>query len=242
MGQYLKAENLKLKRTFTRKLILILPLATLLLTWFLSFNWYQVNAFNWWYVLMMPGYIALISTLSDQKEAKKLGYRGVLVLPVSLKKIWIAKVLNLILYAALSCLILLIGILMGCFTVPEPLPLGAACLGMLLIFATSLWQIPFCLFLSRKIGMVGTILIQVVAGFLLGVLLAIKSIWWLCPYSWTMRIITPVLGILPNGTLAPTGDPLLNSSSIPVGIALSILLFIILMIATTGWFQKQEAK
>lgn len=242
MEQYLKAENLKFKRTFTRKLILIIPLATLFLTWFLSFNWYQVNAFNWWYVLLMPGYIALISALSDQKEAKRMGYCGVLALPVSLKKIWIAKVLNLILYAALSCLILLIGILLGSFTVPNPLTSGGACLGMFVIFLTSLWQIPFCLFLSRKIGMVGTILIQVAAGFLLGVLLATKSIWWLYPYSWTMRIMTPVLGILPNGTIAQSGAPLLNSSSIPVGIALSILLFIILLIATTSWFQKQEAR
>lgn len=242
MGRYLKAENLKFRRTLTRKLILLMPLATMALTWFLSFNWYQINAFNWWYVLMMPGSIALISSLSDQKDAKKLGYRNIYALPVSLKKIWIAKVLNLILYTALSCLILLLGILPGSLAVSNPLPLRSACFGMLLIFLTSLWQIPLCLFLSRKTGMVGTILIQAAAGFLLGVLLATKSVWWLCPYSWTMRIMTPVLGILPNGTLAHIGDPLLNASSIPIGIALSILMFLLLMIVTTCWFQKQEAK
>ena len=241
MSRYLKAENLKLKRTFTRKLILIAPLATLLLTWSLAVTWFQVNAFNWWYVLLLPGFIAIISALSDQKE-KKLEYRGVLALPISLKKIWIAKVLNLVFYTALSCFVLLIGILLGSFSVPNPLPLGTACLGMFLIFLTSLWQIPFCLFLSRKIYMVGTILVQVAAGFLLGVLLAAKSIWWICPYSWTMRVMAPVLGILPNGTLAQAGDPLLNPFSIPVSIVLSILLFIILLVATTGWFQKQEAR
>ena len=241
MSRYLKAENLKLKRSFTRKLILVAPLATLLLTWSLAIIWFQVNAFNWWYALLLPGFIAIISALSDQKE-KKLGYRGVLALPVSLKKIWIAKVLNLVFYTALSCFVLLIGILLGRFSVPNPLPLGTACLGMFLIFLTSLWQIPFCLFLSRKICMVGTILVQVAAGFLLGVLLATKSIWWICPYSWTMRVMAPVLGILPNGTLAQAGDPLLNPSSIPVGIVLSVLLFIIILVATTGWFQKQEAR
>ncbi len=242
MGQYLKAENLKLKRTFTKKLILLMPLATLLLTWVLSFQWYQINAFNWWYVLMMPGYIALITTLSNQKEANKLDYRGVIGLPISLTKLWVAKILNLVLYTALSCLILLAGILLGYFTVPKPLPLGAACLGMLLIFVSSLWQLPFCLFLSRKAGMVITILLPLIAGLLPGVLFATKSIWWLCPYSWTMRIVTPVLGILPNGTLATSGDPLLKSSSIPLGTSLSLLLFILLMLITSGWFQKQEAR
>lgn len=242
MGRYLKAENLKLKRTFTRKLILIAPLATLLLTWSLAVIWFQVNAFNWWCVLLLPGFIAIISSLSDQKETKRLNYRSVLTLPVSLKKVWIAKVLNLIFYTARSCLVLLIGILLGSFSVPNPLPFGTACLGMLLIFVTSLWQIPFCLFLSRKIGIVGTILIQVAAGFLLGVLFATQTNWWLCPYSWTARLMTPVLGILPNGTLAQRGDPLLNTASIPVGMAVSFLLFIILLLATTFWFQRQEAR
>lgn len=242
MVQYCAAENLKLKRTFTRKLILLAPLATLLLTWALAAIWFQVNAFNWWYILLMPGFIALICTLSDQKETKKLGYRGVLSLPVSLKKVWIAKNLTLIFYAALSDIVVLIGVLLGGSSVLNPLPLGAACLGMLLIFITSLWQIPFCLFLSRKVGMVGTVIIQVGVGDVLGILFATKPNWWLCPYSWTARIITPVLGILPNGTLAQSGDLLLNPAVIPIAIALSLLLFALLLIATTVWFPRQEAR
>lgn len=242
MVRYFEAENLKLKRTFARKLVLLAPLATLLLTWSLAAVWFQVNAFNWWYILLMPGFIALICALSDQKETKKLGYRGVLSLPVSLKKVWIAKNLTLIFYAALSDLVLLIGILLGGTSVPNPLPFGAACLGILLIFITSLWQIPLCLFLSRKVGMVGTVIIQVGVGDVLGILFATKSSWWLCPYSWTARIITPVLGILPNGTLAQSGDPLLNPAVIPIAIVLSLLLFAFFLLATTVWFPRQEAR
>ena len=128
------------------------------------------------------------------------------------EKVWIAKNLTLVFYAALSNLVLLIGILLGGSFVPNPLPFGASCLGMFLIFISSLWQIPLCLFLSRKVGMVGTVILQVGIGDVLGILFATKSNWWLCPYSWTARMITPVLGILPNGTLAPSGDPLLNPS------------------------------
>lgn len=242
MVRYFEAESLKLKRTFARRLVLFAPLATLLLTWALAAVWFQVNAFNWWYILLMPGFIALICALSDQKETKKLGYRGIFSLPVSLKKVWIAKNLTLIFYMALSNLVLLIGILLGGTFVPDPLPLGAACLGMLLIFITSLWQIPLCLFLSGKVGIVGTVIIQVGIGDVLGILFATKSGWWLCPYSWTARIMTPVLGILPNGTLAQNGDPLLNPAAIPVGIALSLLLFALLLLATTVWFPRQEAR
>lgn len=242
MVRYFKAETLKLKRTFTRKLVLLAPLATLLLTWSLAAIWFQVNAFNWWYILLMPGFIALICALSDQKETKKLGYRGVLSLPVSLKKVWIAKNLTMAFYAALTDLVLLIGILLGSASVPNPLPFGASCFGMLLIFITSLWQIPLCLFLSRKFGIVGTVILQVGMGNVLGILFATKSNWWLCPYSWTARIMTPVLGILPNGTLAQSGDPLLNPTVIPIAIALSLLLFVLLLLATSVWFLRQEER
>lgn len=242
MWRYFKAENLKLKRTFARKLILLAPLATLFLTWSLAAIWFQVNAFNWWYILLMPGFIALVSALSDQIETKKLGYRGVFSLSVSLKKVWIAKNLALIFYMALSDLVLLIGVLLGGFFVPNPLPFGASCLGMFLIFITSLWQIPLCLFLSRKVGMVVTVILQAGIGDVLGILFATNSNWWLCPYSWTARIMTPVLRILPNGTLAQSGDPLLNPTVIPIAIALSLLLFAFLLLVTTILFPRQEAR
>ena len=90
--------------------------------------------------------------------------------------------------------------------------------------------------------MVGTVILQVGIGDVLGILFATKSNWWLCPYSWTARMITPVLGILPNGTLAPSGDPLLNPSVVPIGIALSLVLFALLLLATTVWFSRQEAR
>lgn len=50
----------------------------------------------------------------------------------------------------------------------------------------------------------------------------------------------PTLGILPSGLFAEPGDPLLNPNVIPIGIGMSILLFIILMFITTNCFKNQE--
>lgn len=50
----------------------------------------------------------------------------------------------------------------------------------------------------------------------------------------------PILGILPNGLFAKPGDPLLNPNVIPVGIVISALLFLLLMLITTNWFEDQE--
>lgn len=52
----------------------------------------------------------------------------------------------------------------------------------------------------------------------------------------------PVLGILQNGTLALQDDALLNPSVLPIGIALSAVLFLLLLTVTANWFQRQEVK
>lgn len=57
-----------------------------------------------------------------------------------------------------------------------------------------------------------------------------------------MRLMCPVLGILPNGTLALQDDALLNPSVLPIGIALSAVLFLLLLTVTANWFQRQEVK
>ncbi|WP_253198762.1 hypothetical protein [Clostridium estertheticum] len=109
-----------------------------------------------------------------------------------------------------------------------------------MIALTSLWQIPLCMFLAKKLGMLGTVLINVGVGFGLNVMAVKTSMWWISPYSWTTRIMCPILGILPNGELAGIGDSLRNPVVIPIGTILSIILFALLLIVTANWFKKQE--
>lgn len=245
MGVYLKAENLKLKHTFTKKLIIIMPIISLLIAT-LSPAWYEANGFNWWYVMILPGYIALICSLVHQKEDKKIKYRGVMCLPIDLKKLWISKVLLIGNYVFLSCIILSIGILLGRFIFPSaiinPMPVTKVIIGALVITITALWQVPLCLFLANKVGLFPTILINSGVGLVLNLIAVDKGLWWICPYSWTARLMCPILGILPNGLLAEMGNQLLNSNVIWSGITLSILLFILFILVTAHWFSKQEVK
>ncbi|MBQ1778589.1 MAG: hypothetical protein IIZ93_10575, partial [Acidaminococcaceae bacterium] len=85
--RYLKSENLKHKRTFTRILIVLAPAVTVLMTSFAPM-WFQVNAFNWWYVLLYPGFLTLLCVLVEHKDSGKKKYQTVFTLPVSLSKIW----------------------------------------------------------------------------------------------------------------------------------------------------------
>ncbi|EPY2283436.1 lantibiotic immunity ABC transporter MutE/EpiE family permease subunit [Clostridium sporogenes] len=241
MLNYIKAENLKCRRTFGKKNTYIAPITVLLLA-LMSPMWYQACAFNWWYGLILPGFIALSCYFVHQKEDRKLKYRAVFSLPIDLKKLWIAKNFMISINLFIACIILFFGIILAQMFLPvvENIPILNACIASVIIAITSLWQIPLCLFLSKKLGAFGVILINVGAGLVLSISMVSKSLWWLCPYTWTTRLMCPVLGILPNGLFAKPGDPLLNPNVIPIGIVMSILLFLLIMFITSNWFKNQE--
>lgn len=243
MLEYIKAENLKCKRTFAKKLIVIAPLFMVLLA-VISGMYFVQNGYNWWYVMILPGFISLITALINQYEEKKLHYRTVFVLPVSLRKTWVFKVLLITGYVAVAILIHFAGIALGklIYNPASSVSIPQMIAASLILIIVSLWQIPFCLFLAKKFGLMTTILLNVGGGIVLNIFTVSKAAWWVCPYSWATRLMCPVLGILPNGNLAPRGDALLNSGVVPIGIALSIALFAVLLAVTANWFSKQEVK
>lgn len=194
--------------------------------------------------MILPGYITLITALINQNEEKKLRYRAVFALPASLRKTWIAKIMLIGIYIAAACIIHLTGMILGktVYFTRSTITIYQMLAATLILIIISLWQVPLCLFLSKKFGMMAAILINVAGGIFLGIFTASKSFWWTCPYSWETRLMCPVLGIMPNGELAKSGDPLLNSGVVPVGIIMSIVLFILLLLITAKWFFKQEVK
>lgn len=53
--------------------------------------WYQQNSYNWWYVLLYPSYLTLLSILIIQRDNGKLKFRAILSLPIDLKKYGMQK-------------------------------------------------------------------------------------------------------------------------------------------------------
>ena len=68
--KYMLAENLKHKHSILKKLMLILPLVTVLLSFVLMQSYFTINAFNWWYAMIMPVTFALIPGLMHRKKVK----------------------------------------------------------------------------------------------------------------------------------------------------------------------------
>lgn len=243
MLDYFKAENLKYRRTFAKKLVFIAPLLMVLLAG-ISGRYLVQNGYNWWYTILLPSFITLATALVNQIDERKLCYRTVFALPVPLQKIWISKAFLLAVYVSVACMLHLAGMILGKFLInpTATISIMQIAAATLILIVASLWQIPFCLFLSKKFGLMAAVLINVGIGIVLDIFAATEDFWWACPYSWATRMMCPVLGILPNGTLALQGDALLNPGVLPIGIALSAALFLLLLAVTANWFRRQEVK
>ena len=244
---YLQAENLKHKRSFARKLILLAPVVTVLMTC-LAPLWFQVNAFNWWYVLLYPGFLTLLCVLIEHKDSGKKKYQTVFPLPAALSKIWWAKIETVCLYALIGNLLLLVLNIMGGIVLkrlsgqPLMIDVSNAVLGTACIVLASLWEIPFCLWLAKKSGLFPVLFFHTGCGSVLGVLAASSSLWYFCPYSWVPRLMIPILHIMPNGTLAQ--ESILDTPIHTIGFVLagSLLLFFLLSVLTAKRFETYEEK
>ena len=106
------------------------------------------------------------------------------------------------------------------------------------VIILSIWQLPLCLFLAKKIGMFGTIFINTLLGIFLPPLAGNTDIWFLFPHCWSAKLSESLMGIEINGTLMPHINISLNI--VFIVLVLTSILFIVLSASSATWFSKQE--
>jgi ABC-2 type transport system permease protein len=236
---YIWGEHLKVKRSFSITLIWLIPLINILISFIMSPVYFVTNTFNWWSILFMPIAIALWCAQSNQKEKKAGDYSNILLLPISLSKVWVAKIIVIALQALSSLLLFLIMMGLLSFVFPAmPLFEMRQLEGLLLIWFTSLWEIPLMLYLAKRLGMGATLITNIVGGMVLGIAISTRALWWLNPWSWSIRLMMPIIGVHPNGTLLSQSSHFRDSSVILFGILLAAALVIIITAVTSLAFKK----
>ncbi|MBE7899686.1 lantibiotic immunity ABC transporter MutE/EpiE family permease subunit [Paenibacillus polymyxa] len=243
MQQNIAAEHLKLKRTFTKKLVWLAPIVTLLLcTGLMGGHMFQSASYNWWYIMLLPGALTLMCSGVIQKDGKKLKYRAILGMSVDLAQVWYGKIGVCVRLLMVSSIILFVGITLGGFVFSSSVTLAGSVAATLILFVTFLWQIPLCLFLTDRIGMFSTLIINMLGNVACTILFATSSIWWAVPYAIPARVMCAVIQVLPNGLAILSEDPLLDRDVIVPGLVITVGLFMILSVLTAMSFRKREAK
>lgn len=253
MYLYLKSEILKTKRTNIRKMLFIIPLVCALLA--LSFNFLSgdpeivslsdVTIINQWGIVWLSVLIALTAGLLNNLERKSTKFKTTISLPINLQKKEMSRVLLVTGLVLLGSIMLIICISLTNLliqTSPYLIALSTCSLAIILMFVTSLWQIPFCLWLSRKTNFFMVLLLNSMLNLSLGTFFAPTNDWWWIPYAWHLRVQMPLTKLHSNGIPLPQNDELLNYSVIPIALVLSILFFFLMLLITVRSFNKIEVK
>lgn len=228
MKKVILAEMLKYKHSALPKLTLGMPLASVAMAAVLMGNYFAVNSFNWWYMGMYPGFLGLVGASIGLKERKKKN-QTIATLPVSMGRVWNAKVLVGLLYAflgmiALTVFTMLVGPLLhhglGVDFIVQP-TLKQQVIATFLLWLTSIWQLPFCMALSQRLGVFLTFLVNLGIYMATAVFGALEATFYFWPGALAARVMVPVLGVLPNGLLAVPGSVTYDPALLDAGAVLS---------------------
>lgn len=200
---------------------------------------------NHWGIIWLSVFIALTAGLLNNLEKKSTNFKAILGLPINLQKKEMSRIVLVIGFVMLGSLLLVAAISLTSLliqTSPHLVSLSSCILAVILMFVTSLWQVPFCLWLSRKTNFFITLLLNSMLNLNLGTLFAPTEDWWFIPYSWHLRVQMPLTKLHANGIPLPQNDELLSYSVIPIALVLSILFFFVLTLMTVRSFNKMEVK
>lgn len=241
MLNIVKAECQKARRSVSLMLIWAFPVLTFALAFVLTLgmiNAYAESVWNWWYTLLLPGMLAIICHLSMMRD-KRTRYYNLITLSTSRKALMMGKVVYMGCVILASNIIIFAGASLGGLLLTTSVPLGGAAIAVLALTAAQLWEIPLLLFLSERFGMIVELLVCL---FLTvgGTITSPTGKWYFFASAIPMRILCPLLHILPNGLPAEAGDPLLDTKIVFPGICLSIIWFVLSTILFLNWFDQRE--
>ena len=202
---YLKAEHLKFKRTISNKLLFIAPFLTAFFAWIVGgFYGFQYMTFYWWYAFLLPGTIAILCSISHQKEERAGKYYSVFSAPISLKRFEYAKASILIEKVLVAAVFLAVFATVSNLISPALAVYSVSrnFIGSIAVVIASIWQIPICLLLTRKTGLLFPIAANTLLGILMPILLGNTALSWVCPYCWAAKTAELIMGIESNGTFS----------------------------------------
>lgn len=255
---YIKAERLKFKHALSNKIIILIPLLTIFGGHlFGGYVWFQASCPYFWYFFMVPGTIGLLAIMSYKKEQSAGKYFSVLSSPIDLQKFQFTKSIVIaekifIASIILAFVIIIVSIFDKYFyadalSYPDLRDLYininpiTMILSMLGITLGAIWQIPLCLLLAKKAG-----LLIVICNLVLGMtfptlpLFSGNHLWILCPYTYPAKFAEYALGIHSSGTFI--GEALISLPYAIVIIVLSIVWFILLALLDSKLFLSREVK
>lgn len=244
MISYLKAENLKFKRTFSRKFILLAPVFIAIFAYIVSGKiteaqkFYSANIYNEWslfFVTLGGMFFCMFSILKDKETYLLLISRG-----IDRKINWISKVLIVTFYLLISHIWLFTFFeITNYFIFGSFFYVYSFFYATILNFLVSISLVPLNLFLEYKTSTLVTFVINFI-GLITGIELSPTLIWFVSPWGYALRFMCPILGMHPNGEFLESNCYLRNKSILIPGIVVCVFIFVISTYVTAILIDNKE--
>lgn len=249
MARYFKAEVLKLQHNHLVRSIWLFPLIGILVALgFSALGGTEIlklsdeTIINHWSIIWINALIATLAGTIDRNEKKSTRYMIYSGRAVSLSSIELTRIGLIAVMSLISTFIVSVALILNSLWLDTPsiTSLGNCLLAMVVIWLTTLWQIPFCLWMSRKTIIYIPIILNTLVPLLMGTSIATTDGWLIFPYSWDLRILMPITRMHINGIPLPANSTFLSSQSIPMGLILSLICFVVLSGLASWSFKRQE--
>lgn len=202
-------------------------------------NAYAESVWNWWYTLLLPGMIALFVIFLWRRRKDKI--LSLMTIPTDRRKLLLGKIIYIGYMILFSNVIVFAGATLGGFLLTTHVPVKGALIAVLFLTVSELWEIPVALFLSERFGMIVNLFVCLFIT-VSGVVISQTRIWYVLVSAIPMRMMCPLLHVLPNGLAAEAGNPLLDTGVIVPGMCLSIIWFVFVTVLFLKWFERREVK
>ena len=250
MANILKAEILKEKRSANAKIFLLTPIIFIVFNLLMNVlmgkspegkSFLLATAFNWFPLLILPIVISLlvINILAKEKQSQLNLQKS---LGLDRKKIKVAKSL-LVLTEVLAIVMvsILIIYLVANFILKENISLAMLIKAGVVLFMGVMPLVGFSFFIMSLSSKAFVLLIL---NFILSIISptpAVKDLWKFYPWSYSLRMLAPIIGVHPNGTFLDINSPLWDKSVIILGIVLSFGVYVLFMVLSINRKEKENA-
>ena len=238
MFNLLRAELLKQKGKFRIKLLIIAPIITILLSLLLNSANVQNGSYNWWYFLILPATITIVTCFSTASE-KRNNRHGMFGVVVQKEKLWLAEVILNTVYLFITVLVFFILISTTGLVLDKQITILQSFYASLVLFICFAWQIPLWMWITEMVGPYTTLLVSIFFNIGMAITFSTTNKWWM-PFAIPSRLMCPILGIHPNGLWVENGSYLMDSGVIPMGLVISVFAYIIMITVTGFWFKYKE--
>ena len=250
MANILKAEILKEKRSANAKIFLLTPIIFIVFNLLMNVlmgkspegkSFLLATAFNWFPLLILPIVISLlvINILAKEKQSQLNLQKS---LGLDRKKIKVAKSL-LVLTEVLAIVMvsILIIYLVANFILKENISLAMLIKAGVVLFIGVMPLVGFSFFIMSLSSKAFVLLIL---NFILSIISptpAVGALWKFYPWSYSLRMLAPIIGVHPNGTFLDTNSLLWGKSVITLGIVLSLGVYVLFMVLSISRKDKEDA-